>query len=147
MTDSDAERAYQEQSRILDEGGTAEPGHRRGSGSSVEVRVSPNGEVVIRVEAGAGATGQTAPPSGTGCACRCAYCAPHGLEWLATLHFDSEQEPIVQEAVRVSDGPRDQLLERLFERAAARLITEEAIRFIEEAETAASGDAAAEESP
>jgi len=146
MAESDAERAYQEQSRILNEGGTSEPGHRRGSGSSVEMRVSPDGEVVIRVEAGGGATGQTAPPSGAPGAYRCAYtCAPHGLEWLATLHFDPEQEAIVQEAVRVSAGPRDQLLEHLFERAAARLITEEAFRFVEEAGEAASSDAANEE--
>lgn len=53
---------------------------------------------------------------------------------LATLQFTESQEASVQSVISLSEGSRARVLERLWERALARLIAEEADRVIAEAQ-------------
>lgn len=54
---------------------------------------------------------------------------------LATLQFTQSQETSLQKVVRLSEGSRERVLERLWQRALARLIAEEAERVLREADT------------
>ena len=52
---------------------------------------------------------------------------------LSTLSFNRSQEDSIQEVVRLSEGSREQVLERLWERVMTRLLHEEAERVLREA--------------
>lgn len=54
---------------------------------------------------------------------------------LSTLSFNRSQEDSIQEVVRLSEGSREQVLERLWERVMTRLLHEEAERVLREAKS------------
>jgi len=54
-------------------------------------------------------------------------------EFLSTLSFSQSQEADIQEVVRLSEGSRERVLERLWERAVARLLADEAKQILREA--------------
>jgi hypothetical protein len=60
---------------------------------------------------------------------------PHaGHGFLATLQFNESQEASIQGVIGLSEGSRARVLERLWERAVARLIAEEAEQVLREAQ-------------
>lgn len=54
---------------------------------------------------------------------------------ISTLSFNRSQEDSIQEVVRLSEGSREQVLERLWERVMTRLLHEEAERVLREAKS------------
>jgi hypothetical protein len=105
------QQAEEQQLKILAEGqGEAEPAGSASSPSPLEVIPCQEGE----------------PP------CADPYWTPPSL---ATLQFTQSQEEAIQKVVGLSEGSRDRVLERLWQRALARLITEEAEQVLREADT------------
>lgn len=111
-----------------------------GEGHSVQVTVGAGGEVVVRIsreaeEPTSDVEDLLAPeklPCQEPLAGPCADPFPTGIN-LATLQFTRAQEEAIQRVIRLTEGSRDRVLERLWERAVARLIADEAKRVLREA--------------
>lgn len=107
-----AQQAEELQSKILAEGEGAPEGAQEKLDGSEQFGVIPCQEMEIP--------------------CTDPYWCPPSL---ATLQFTQDQESALEKVIRLSEGSREQVLERLWQRALARLIAAEAEQVLREADT------------